>query len=63
MFLERPVKAFRLFAFAAALFITGSWVFSAVRETQVARLETITPAQIRAAAFAATDGLPVARHR
>ena len=56
------MKAFRLFAFTAALLITAFWVFGAVSETQVARLETITPTQIRAAAFATVDSVPVA-HR
>jgi hypothetical protein len=57
------MKAFRFVAFAASLLITAFWVFSAVSVTQVARLETITPTQVRAAAFAATHVLPAAHRR
>lgn len=57
------MKAFRLFAFAASLLITAFWVLSAVSQTRVARVETITPTQIRAAAIEATHVLPVAHHR
>jgi hypothetical protein len=56
------MKAFRFVAFAASLLITAFWVFSAVSVTQVARLETIMPTQVRAAAFATVDSVPVARH-
>jgi hypothetical protein len=62
MLLETLMKAFRFVALAASLLITAFWVFSAVTVTQVARLETITPTQIRAAAFATVDSVPVA-HR